>query len=497
MNGARTRVLIVDDDASFAGLVAEVLGAKGYDAVRASGPGEALALAEKGSFSAAVLDLVMPGMGGLELAERIQTASTDTQVIILTGHGDLDSAIEGIQRGVFDYLRKDSLRIANLENSVARAVERGELLRQNRELVEKLNESNRRLGVLHELSASLAGQPHLDRLLARLVASVKDLCGAEAGRAILLEPTHDQGRVIAVAAGEGGEATRGARLQPGEGIATLVAEKGEPLLFSHPREHPRYSHRCDELPTQLPGWMAAPLRHGAVQGVVMVAGRQSAFGPEDRDLLSGLARQAAVALENASHRETMLNFFTHTCELLVSFLESLDVFYPGHSRRVAALADLASRRLGLGDEERRSVHFAALLHDIGKVRLDPAVLRSEGSASEEWRRSIEAHPALGLEMLRPIALWKEILPGVHAHHERWDGKGYPRGLAGEDIPLGARVVAVADAFDAMTRRRPHGQQRTPEQALAEIEACAGTQFDPRIARLFVAEYRQRGHQIPA
>jgi hypothetical protein len=101
-----------------------------------------------------------------------------------------------------------------------------------------------------------------------------------------------------------------------------------------------------------------------------------------------------------------------------------------------------------------------------------------------------------VEMLRPITLWRDILPIIHGHHERWDGNGYPAGLAGEDIPLGARVVAVAEVFDAMTRDTPYGPKRTPAEAIAELEAFAGSQFDPRVVRLFVAEYRQRSEQIP-
>ena len=105
---------------------------------------------------------------------------------------------------------------------------------------------------------------------------------------------------------------------------------------------------------------------------------------------------------------------------------------------------------------------------------------------------IQKHPVLGMEMLKPIWVLQDILPIVHAHHERWDGSGYPLGLSGDAIPQGARVVAVAEAFDAMSHKTPHGEQRTPEQALAELERCAGTQFDPQLVRLFVAEFRQRG-----
>jgi HD-GYP domain-containing protein (c-di-GMP phosphodiesterase class II) len=142
------------------------------------------------------------------------------------------------------------------------------------------------------------------------------------------------------------------------------------------------------------------------------------------------------------------------------------------------------------------VHYASLLHDIGKVMIDPAVLRSAGPISEAGRQAIREHPALGMELLKPITLWEDILPMIHSHHERWDGGGYPLGQKGEAIPLGARVIAVAEVFDAMTRETPHGKHRTPDEALAEMEACAGTQFDPRIVRLFVAEYRERRHQLP-
>jgi putative nucleotidyltransferase with HDIG domain len=203
-----------------------------------------------------------------------------------------------------------------------------------------------------------------------------------------------------------------------------------------------------------------------------------------------------VAIENALEHERSLNFFTHTSEILVSFLEQLDVFYPGHSRGVAALADMVTRRLGLSEEERRHVHFGALLHDIGKVLVDPGILRSEGTLSEEQRVRLRDHASAGVKLLQPISHWEEILPIIHSHHERWDGNGYPRGLVGDETPLGARVVAVADAFDAMTRNTPHGARRTPEDALKELEACAGTQFDPRVVRLFVAEYRQRRDQLP-
>jgi len=151
---------------------------------------------------------------------------------------------------------------------------------------------------------------------------------------------------------------------------------------------------------------------------------------------------------------------------------------------------MLSRRLGMPENERRDVHFAALLHDIGKIKIPRHLLTEEGRYHKEARAQMEAHPAFAVEMLKPITLWGEMLPLVHFHHERWDGKGYPSRLSGEEIPVGARIIAVADAFEAMTKGRPYARALTVEEALVQLEEGAGTQFDPRIVGLFVGEYRR-------
>ena len=486
----RARLLVVDDDAAFGGMIADLLRERGHQVTTHTSGHEALARAKDSAYEAAVLDLVMPAIGGLELADRLKLELPDIQVVILTGQGDKQSAIAGIQHGVFDYLEKGAIDIPRLERAVREAVQRARLLRENRELLERLQESNRLLSTLHDTTARISAEAHLDRLLNELVASAKTLCDADAGRALLLEATGER-LVISQTAGDGTATLSGVRLSTTEGIAARVFEHNGAELVANASEDPAYSARVDALPTALPGLLGAPLRHGRVKGVLMVGGRRhGAFSEADRDVLAVLARHAAVAVDNALEHERGVNFFTHTSNILISFLENLDVFYPGHSRAVARLADMITRRLGLGDVERRNVHFAALLHDIGKLLVPPEILRSPDFAAEKDREILRSHPTLALELLKHVTVWEEILPMIHAHHERWDGKGYPLGISGEAIPLGGRIIAVADAFDAMTRRKAHGPARTPPEALAELEAFAGTQFDPKIVRLFVAEYRQ-------
>lgn len=495
MDPQPTRVLVVDDDPAFAQVMADLLMEKGFHVVATDDPDRAVKTAEEGC-DVAVLDLKMPRVGGLELAGLIKEKDPDIQVVILTGYGNMETAIESIQRGIFDYIGKAEIDMRRLERAVREASERTRLTRTNRELVAQLTESNNRLHALQEVSTSLSGEPHQDRVLESLARAAREVAGSATARSLLFARSHSEDIVIEAAAGDGAETLVGVRLQPGEGVAALAAESGRTIAGPDIARHPAYSRRSDEMPTLMPGFIAAPLRQGEIRGALLVAGRTRGFTAEDEALLAALARQGGVAMDNAASQERSNNFFTHASDMLVNVLEQVDVFYPGHSRGVAALSDMVSRRLGLPVDERRSIHFGALLHDIGKLMLPAELLRSANRGNAAEMDALHQHAALGLEILKPITEWGDLLPIVGAHHERWDGSGYPFGHSGEQIPLGARVVAVADAFDAMTRATPHGARRTPEEALAELESCAGTQFDPRIVRLFVAEYRLHADQLP-
>jgi putative nucleotidyltransferase with HDIG domain len=487
MSDTRPKVLVVDDDATFAQMTAEILTEAGYDVTTCLDPREAIERAGQVRFSAAVIDLVMPGMGGLELARQLHLKSPLTQTVILTGRGDMSSAIEGIRSGIVDYLRKDELQIARLRKTVQGAVDKADLLSRNDDLLRALHESNRLLRTLHDSSATLLAERHVDRLLGRILASARETCGAAAVRALLFERTHTDEIVISLAVGDAADTLQGMRLRPEEGLAVAAALEDRVLAVASASRDPRFSARCDALGDDGP-LIVVPMRHAGVLGALVAGGRPVGFSRDEVDVLAALGRQSAIAIANALAQERADNFFVHTSEVLVEFLEAMDVEYPGHSRGVAALSDMLTRRLGLPDADRRSIHFGALLHDIGKVRL-PADLLRRKPETEADLALVRQHPALGLDVLRPISVFEEILPFVLAHHERWDGAGYPRGLKGEEIPLGARVVALAEVFDVLSRP---GRCRHPDGPVAEIEANAGTQFDPRLARLFAAELREHG-----
>jgi len=157
----------------------------------------------------------------------------------------------------------------------------------------------------------------------------------------------------------------------------------------------------------------------------------------------------------------------------------------GHGERVAALAEAVARRLGWSEEKLDELRYAALLHDIGKVSVSADILSKRAPLTPEERVEVQSHPVAGAKLLEGIRSAAAALPYVLHHHERWDGGGYPDGLKGKEIPIEARVLAVADAFDAMTSPRPYRRSFPIERALDEIDRCAGSQFDPEIAAAFL------------
>ena len=153
----------------------------------------------------------------------------------------------------------------------------------------------------------------------------------------------------------------------------------------------------------------------------------------------------------------------------------------GHAIRVTELALRIAAALGVGDRRIRAIQAGGPLHDIGKLEVDRAILEKPGALEPEELDEIRAHPELGARMLQGVRSMRAALDCVLHHHERWDGTGYPYGLGGHEIPLEARILAVADAYDAMTSDRPYRKARSHDEALAEVERCSGTQFDPQVA----------------
>lgn len=184
-------------------------------------------------------------------------------------------------------------------------------------------------------------------------------------------------------------------------------------------------------------------------------------------------------------------------ETLTRALDARDPDASAHANRVAALAELLARRLGWRETWLEPLRLGGALHDLGKLTVPQALLLKRSALTPAELARVREHPSTGARLLAPVSLARPVLPYVLFHHERWDGKGYPTGRSGAQIPIGARVLAVADAFDAMTSDRPYRSALPVEAAIAEVQRCAGGQFDPVVARIFVGAWLDGEISLPA
>ncbi|MFQ5780644.1 MAG: HD-GYP domain-containing protein, partial [Nitrospiria bacterium] len=184
-------------------------------------------------------------------------------------------------------------------------------------------------------------------------------------------------------------------------------------------------------------------------------------------------------------------------KVLAQAIEAKDLNTSGHCDRMVEYALAVADRLGLSQEEKRHLGYGAALHDIGKIGIHESILNKPGKLTEEEYEAMKAHPGIGAEIIKDIEFLSDVVPLIYSHQERYDGTGYPEGLAGEEIPVGARIIAVLDTFDAMTSNRPYRKALPIEAVFSELRRCRGTQFDPNIVDAFIAIIKEGGLERPA
>lgn len=209
------------------------------------------------------------------------------------------------------------------------------------------------------------------------------------------------------------------------------------------------------------------------------------FDTVDTKLLNSIANESGIYLENASLFEDVRSLMMGILHSLTSAVDAKDPYTCGHSERVAMMARELAMAAGLPPATVDRVYMSGLLHDVGKIGVPEAVLQKPGKLTDEEFTLIKQHPDIGAKILRDVKQMEDVIPGVLYHHERWDGKGYPQNLSGEDIPLFGRIICLADCFDAMTSSRTYRRALPFEVAMTEIQKGAGTQFDPVLAQTFI------------
>jgi len=486
----RPRVLVVDDEKFIRDIIADFLGMEGYIVRTAEDGTSAVTELERARYDMVISDLKMPKMGGLDLLKEVARVHPDTLTVIMTGFGTVETAIDAMKRGAYDYILKP-FKVEEIVHIVQRGLEKRRLSAENLRLREALS--------LYKVSEAIAASLSLDEVVSTLSESA-------------LSEVRSDLVMTWLADGEGDFALRSlnfsALLEEGEELGELDPAKVTQRLGAGPIiEH---GARARELfkthpSRQVSSLIIVPLKMrdrllGFVSTVSLTASRR--FDEGQRKLLSIIASRAAAAIENARLYEDLQATFQQTIQSLARTIDKMDRYTSGHSERVARYAVNLAKWLGLDEAQIEIVRHSALMHDIGKIGC-VMNLNKAGKLTQSEYEVFKRHPAYGREILDPIKFLGPVIPGVHLHHERWDGRGYPLGLAGKDIPLIARIISVADTYDAMTSDRAYRRALPHEVTVSEIERCSGTQFDPDIAGTFTEriellreELRATGHEPP-
>ena len=273
----------------------------------------------------------------------------------------------------------------------------------------------------------------------------------------------------------------------GNCIACNAFKKGESLYIPHLGKEKRLNPLDRALAKAgIKSLLAIPLvSRDITKGVLLLGNTQvGRFVREDAFAIEKIASQMAVALENAHLYEEMRSLFISTVTSLANAIDAKSPWTKGHSERVMRISATIAKEMGLDEQMIERVRLGGLLHDIGKIGILEALLEKPTTLSEDEFPPMRLHPEKGVAILAPIDQLRDVLPGILFHHERFDGAGYPKGLKGEAIPLEARIIMVADSFDAMVAERPYKKGYSLNQALAELRIKAGSQFDPVVAEFF-------------
>lgn len=356
----------------------------------------------------------------------------------------------------------------------------------------RIEEKLKRLALLSQLSQILNSTLDPKEIRRRAMEAATQLMTAEGG-SLLLVNEEKRHLYFEVALGEREEDIKTISLNFGEGIAGWVAQHGEPLIVNSPEKDRRFFKGVDERTEfKTRNIICVPVKVkektiGVLEAInKMGKGR---FNQEDLSLLTSLADQVAIALDNSRLYQELEEMFFQTAESLADAIEKRDPHTGGHTQRVTFYSQAIAKYLPLTPLEKKWVKITSVLHDIGKIGIEDGILKKPEQLSPEEFDIIKRHSNMGAEIIEHIRQLKEIIPGVRYHHEQVDGKGYPDGLRGKDIPILAKIVAVSDTYDAMTTDRPYRKAMDKEMAIDELKRCSGTQLDKEVVEAFIQAYQ--------
>lgn len=500
----KEKILFVDDEEGILDVASEYFRIKGYRVFTASNGVEALAVLEKEQIDCCFTDINMPVMDGLELAENIHKKDNTIPVIIMTGFPSLENTIRTLKNGVVDFLIKP-INLNQLELSLQRVLSQQHLFVENI-LLKKEVESKARIEALNlELFQKIEDLQTLNRIMndfsaissstdvfERLVQMANEITNASESVFYIINEAVTKPFAVAAAM----DAENISVPSPFDlinisnripsSIIMDVANDKLPLLVSDGESTGKSSDTVESA-------MIAPLtirkKIFGVLATINVKGC-SRFTEKELYYLSFMTHHAAFAIENLALYENIYENLFSTIYAFVKAIGAKDSYTEQHSNRVTAIAKVLAQKIGCNSEELDILNTAGLLHDIGKIGIRDEILLKPGRLTDDEFNIIKTHSVIGANIVGQLGLWEREQQIIRCHHERYDGTGYPDGLRAEEIPFLARILSVADVYDALASDRTYRKKMDEDQILKIIEDGKSKFFDPYVIKIFFELYKE-------
>ncbi len=493
---AEGNILVVDDELVICELLGDLLKDKGFSVNYALSGGEGIDAFSENNFDLVIVDLKMPDIDGTKVLEKIKEIDPDSVVIVITGYPSFETVQTALRLGAYDYITKP-FDLEEISFVIKRATAFRNLILTNKKLMkelevqnikleERVKERTRELSLLYQTGQDISSTLKLEEVLATIVDRVCAVLELEICSILLVDKQSDE-LVIRAARGLEKEIISQTKLKTGEPISGWIAEHKEAVLVDDIEKDPRFARRSKEK-YYTHSFISAPLMvKDEVIGVINVNNKRSRqpFREEDFRLVKGIAAEAAIAVENARLYSSLEETYIRTIMALASTIDAKDHYTKTHSEHVTEYAVAIAKEMGFSEKEIEEISHACQLHDLGKIGVHDYILTKPGKLTPQEWEEIKLHSLKSAEILRPLVFLGGVIELVEQHHERYDGKGYPFGIKAEKIKLGARIMAVADSFDAMITDRPYRKALPKEEAIAELKKNSGTQFDTKVVEAFL------------
>lgn len=488
MKEEKWKILVVDDEETLANFIVKNITQDNLDyEVRVAHNGtDALKIIEGFLPHLILQDIRLPDITGIEILKAAKSIDPDIQVIMMTAYASLESSIEALKAGAYDYLIKP-FKVETLKNVIKNALGKRKLQEENKRLLNELSKLNRelsianeklklskaevdkkleekisRLSLLHHWSDKLQSELYLEKLIPLIIEGAMEIAGKKDCAFFLKEDSSFFVKEVF-------------------GFDNLI-KKGDKLNLEPEKD----SFIVKYMEGDIKEIMMIPLEtNEGIIGALMLGNRTEEGLSEIKEELSIYANHTSVSIQNAFLFKKLERSYIESLMALVKATEAKDPSLKGHSQKVSELAVKFSKKLNLSEEDIKNVRYAALLHDVGKIGIKEYLLDKPGTLTREEMELMKEHIQIGLEILKPIAFLKPVLPLIKHHHENWDGTGYPEGLRGDEIPLGSQIISICDVYDAITNERSYADKLDKKEAIKLLRELKGYKFRPEIVEKFI------------